>query len=147
MRKVLFAVVLTVALCIALCSCSGMSREKELEVIETVSWQCEHNVKLAFDNVANIDVEYDVDKNTWTLYVMNTGLTASEMENFDWRGNGTVVLNMETSINSLCGSIKKTFDESELKGEKYTIRMHFTDVNKKIYFTSENGVPVFSAWD
>ena len=54
---------------------------------------------------------------------------------------------MENSINQLCSSVKKAFDESDLKDENYTIYMHFTDTNKKIYFTSENGVPTYSAWD
>ena len=141
---VLFLVLLSV---LSICSCSKMSDEKENEIIKTVSWQCEHNIKLAFDKTANIEVIYDISQDTYTIYVINTGLSAEEMANFDWHGNGSVVLNMENSINQLCSSVKKAFDESDLKDENYTIYMHFTDTNKKIYFTSENGVPTYSAWD
>lgn len=146
MKKILL-VILALAVCFSFTACENLSSEEELTLVEKVSQQCEHNVKLAFDDSANIDVEYDIDKNTWTLYIINKGLSAKEMQEFDWHGNGAVVLNLETSINSLCSSVKNTFDTSELKEENYTIFMHFTDINKKIYFTSENGVTAYSAWN
>lgn len=118
----------------------------EGEVIKTVAWQCDHTASLAFDTTADIQSEYDIDENTYTLWVMNTSISATDMKNFDWRGNGATILNLETSLNNLGQSIKNVFDESELESEEYTVIIHFTDSNKEIYFTSENGVTTYSVW-
>ena len=144
MKQKLLTTLLCLLLVVSLSAC-GVNEEK---AIKEVHEQCEHIATLAFDgtNTATTKCKYDIEKNTWTCYIINTDISASDMENFKWQGNGAVILNLENSLNSLCQSIKGVFDTSELKKKNYSVYIHFTDKNEKIYFTSKNGITDYSAW-
>ncbi|MGN1479957.1 MAG: hypothetical protein ACI4XH_09330 [Acutalibacteraceae bacterium] len=147
MRKTICTFIVCCIFVLSLTAC-GMTNDRELQLIKEVSGQCDHIASLAFDgtNTATTKSKYDIDRNTYTLYVINTNVSSEDMENFKWQGNGSVVLNLENSINSLCLSMKTTFDSSELKSENYDVIVHFTDKNENIYFSSTNGVTSFSKW-
>ena len=141
MKKILLFM-LIVAMVISLSGC-GLSKDEETELVNDVSNQCYHIIKLAFDGTGPKTKEpvVDIDSNTWTVnFVYN------DLSEFQWQGNGSVVLNMETSMNNLSASIKNTFDSTKLKSEDYSIVFNFVDQFGKIYYTSENGLTTYSAW-
>lgn len=143
MKKFLiFLLCLLLAICLSAC---GVDEQTE---IKKVHEQCEHIVTLAFDgtNTATTKCQYDIEENSWTAYIINTNISASDMEDFQWQGNGLAILNLENSLNNLCLSIKNVFNKSELKRENYSVFIHFTDKNEKVYFTSKNGITHYSAW-
>ena len=142
--KKLLTLLLSLFLIFSLSAC-GFDEQTEIKEVHA---QCEHIVTLAFDgtNTARTKCLYDIEKNTWTCYIVNTNISASDMEDFKWQGNGLAILNLENSLNNLCLSIKNVFNESKLKKENYSIFIHFTDKNEKIYFTSKNGITTYSAW-
>ena len=139
---------LTTLLCLLLVASLSACGVNEEKAIEEVSGQCEHILSLAFDvnNNGKTKVSYDTKKDTWTAYIINTNTSAEDMKNFAWQGNGTTILNLENSLNNLCQSLKGVFDKSDLKKEDYTVIIHFTDENEKVYFTSKNGITDYSAW-
>ena len=132
-------------------STESLSTEPQLnesEVIKEVAGQCDHIASLVFDgtSTATTKSQYDINENIYTLYIINTNISSADMENSQWQGNGAIILNLETSLNSLCLSMKQTFDSSELKSEDYKVVIHFTDRDENIYFSSTNGVTSFSKW-
>ena len=133
---------------IVILSGCGLSAEKEQEIVKDVAWQCDHIASLAFDgtDTATTESSYNIEDNTYTLYIINSNVTEQDMQNLEWQENGKVILNLENSINELCSSMKSVFDESKLKSENYNVTIHFTDKSKKTYFTSTNGITTYSAW-
>ena len=140
MKKMFYLLVCGI-LIVTFSSCS-ISTEKEQEIVKEVSWQCDHIASLAFDGTdsATTESSYNIENNTYTLYIINSNVTEEDMQNLEWQENGKVILNLENSINTLCSSMKSVFDESELKSENYDVTIHFTDKSKKTYFTSTNGI-------
>ena len=142
--KKIIALVLIATLCFSFTSC-GLSTQEEIELVEQISYHCDHVALLKLKETASVTTEssYDIYNNTYTVYIINP----VSLNLLNLQEHGDIIFDLETSMSGICTTIKSIFDTSELESENYDIIIHLTDIDKNIYITITNGLTTYSKWD